>query len=59
VKDKTLGELGNLYRIPAGTTLPCVVTLNVAADGRATIVRGPIDLPTTSDAIRRLAEVRP
>jgi hypothetical protein len=59
VKDRTLDELGPLYRIPSGTTLPCVVTLSVAADGRSTVVRGPVDLPTTSDAIRRLAEVRP
>ncbi len=59
VKDRTLDELGPLYRIPTGTTLPCVVTLAVGADGRSTVVRGPVDLPTTSDAIRRLAEVRP
>ena len=59
VKDRTLDELGTLYRIPSGTTLPCVVTLAVAADGRSTVMRGPVELPTTSDAIRRLTEVRP
>lgn len=60
VKDKTLGELGDEYRVPSGTTLPCVVTLKRSADGRnSTIVRGPVDLPSTSEAIRRLAEVLP
>lgn len=60
VKDKTLGELGDEYRVPSGTTLPCVITLKRSVDGRnSTIVRGPVDLPTTADAIRRLTEVLP
>lgn len=58
VKDKTLGELGDEYRVPSGTTLPCVVTLK-RTDRGMTVVRGPVDLPTTTDAIRKLAEVQP
>jgi hypothetical protein len=58
VKDKTLGELGDEYRVPSGTTLPCVVTLK-RTDSGMTVVRGPVDLPTTTDAIRRLMEVQP
>lgn len=58
VKDKTLGELGDEYRVPSGTTLPCVVTLK-RTDRGMTVVRGPVELPSTSEAIRRLTEVLP
>lgn len=55
VKDKTVGELGDEYRVPSGTTLPCVITLK-RTDRGMTVVRGPVELPTTSEAIRRLAQ---
>jgi hypothetical protein len=58
VKDKTLGELGDEYRVPTGTTLPCVVTLK-RSDRGMNVVRGPVDLPSSSEAIRRLTEVLP
>lgn len=56
VKDKTLGEIGDEYRVPSGITLPCVVTLR-RTDRGMTVVRGPVDLPSTTEAIRRLAQL--
>ncbi len=41
--------------IPVGTPLPCVVTLRIVADGKASKeARGPIPLPTTSAGIIQL-----
>jgi len=57
VKAYTVEELGDRYKLPSGTKLPCVLTLRVSADGKSsTIARDPIDLPTTSDGIRKLNE---
>lgn len=58
VKDKTLTDAGKLgLTLPVGQPLPTVVTLVVSADGtKSKVVRGPINLPTTSDGIRRLPE---
>lgn len=36
--------------LPAGTTLPCVVTLRTAPEG-STLLRGPVPLPTTGAAV--------
>lgn len=54
VKDFGTSDLNRLGLVlPSGTTLPCVVTLY--DDGKASrIVRGPIDLPATSEAILEL-----
>lgn len=53
-KDKTVTEAKALgVTLPAGSPLPCVVTLAVTPSG-SEIVRGPIALPTTADAIAKL-----
>lgn len=59
-KDKTLTEAAALRVVlPPGTVLPVVVTLRVSADGtNSELVRGPIPLPTTAEAIRLLPEVK-
>lgn len=58
IKDKTLTEAAQLgLSFPAGTKLPCVVTLQETADGKNhKIVRDAIALPTTGDGIRKLPE---
>lgn len=43
--------------LPPGTTLPCVITLRPRADGiHSDIVRGPIQLPSSSEGIEKLPE---
>lgn len=56
VKDFGVSDLNRLgVVLPSGSPLPCVVTLY--DDGRTSrIVRGPIALPTTSDAILGLPQ---
>lgn len=56
VKDFGLSDAIRLgAKLPDGTPLPCVVTLR--DDGTASrIVRGPVPLPTTSEAILELAK---
>ncbi|MFO0937815.1 MAG: hypothetical protein U0798_15025 [Gemmataceae bacterium] len=57
VKVYTAGEVADHYPLPNGTRLPCVLTLRISADGKSsTIAREPIDLPTSSDGIRKLNE---
>lgn len=55
MKDKTLTESVPLYRPPAGTALPFVVTLS-SGDTESKVIAGPVPLPTTSDGIRKLSE---
>lgn len=56
-KDKTqsaaAADLG--LTLPAGTPLPCVVTLTVA-DGVSRVARGPVPLPTTDAGVAALPE---
>lgn len=54
VSAKTVKEAANSLgiTIPAGTTLPCVVTVRNNPNGKtSTVVRGPIDLPGTGAGI--------
>lgn len=57
VKDKTVSEAALLgIDVPAGTEMPCVVTLRVSADGKqSSVARGPIPVPP-HDLITGLAE---
>lgn len=52
-KDYTLAEASEIVQIPPGTTLPCVITLDNA---KRTVLAGPVNLPTDSAGIRKLAE---
>jgi hypothetical protein len=55
-KDKTVTEAKALnLELPAGTQLPCVVTL-ATEGGVSKIVRGPVPLPLTDAAVRALPE---
>jgi hypothetical protein len=55
-KDKTTTEAKTLnLELPAGTQLPCVVTLSTEG-GVSKIVRGPVPLPLTDAAVRALPE---
>lgn len=58
VKDFVLSETPRLnVSIPAGTPMPCVLTLRVLPGGTTSeIVRGPVALPTTTEAITKLPE---
>lgn len=48
VKDFTLSDMNKTgYNLPAGTVLPCVVTL-VEKDGKSTVKRPPVPLPSGS-----------
>lgn len=56
-KDKTQSAASVVLGVtlPAGTVLPVVVPLQVAADGKSsTQVGDPVPLPTTSEGIRKL-----
>ena len=53
-KDYTLAEASTVVvHIPPGTTLPCVITLDAT---KRTVLAGPVNLPTDSAGIRKLAE---
>ena len=53
-KDYTLAEASAVVvHIPPGTTLPCVITLDAT---KRTVLAGPVNLPTDSAGIRKLAE---
>lgn len=54
VKEKTLAETVPIYKPPAGTTLPFVVTLSQTSPSK--VLAGPVELPTTADGIRELAK---
>jgi len=57
VKSYTVEEIAKWFELPNGTKLPAVLTLRISADGKKSqVVRDPIDLPTTSDGIRKLQE---
>lgn len=53
VKEATLEESTAVYQLPAGTVLPCVVTLLSAKD-KSKVISGPVVLPETSEAILAL-----
>ena len=53
VKEMTLTESLQYYKAPAGTVIPFVVTLDVA---NKKVLSGPVAMPTTDDAIRKLRE---
>lgn len=55
VKEMTLSESIATYKPPAGTAVPYCVTLGVV-DGKSKVVAGPVNLPTDSAGIRKLAE---
>jgi len=55
VKDMTLTESIGVYKVPAGTTIPMVVTLKIV-DDKSTVASGPIPLPTTSEGIKNLEQ---
>lgn len=58
IKDKTVSQARLLnVNLPAGTPLPCVVTLKINATG-SVIARGPVALPTTDDDIVALPEFK-
>ena len=58
IKDKTVTEAASPsvnVKLPSGTMLPVVVTLQIAADGMSsTIVRPAIPLPTTAAGVEAL-----
>lgn len=52
---KTLGA-----SIPNGTSLPAVLPLRIAADGKSSKeIPPPLPFPTTNDGVRKLMEVKP
>lgn len=53
VKEMTLTESLQYYKAPAGTVIPFVVTLDAA---NKKVLSGPVAMPTTDEAIRRLKE---
>lgn len=55
VKDFTAAEARPWFAVPAGTQLPCVVTLRVGATA-STVVRGPVPLPADNAGILKLTE---
>lgn len=61
VKDKTVTDAKKLgVSLPAGTQLPCVVTLKVDMDGgESSIVRQAVPLPSTEDEINKLTDDLP
>lgn len=56
VKDYTLAESASIYKLPSRTNLPCVLALS-SGPKESKVLAGPVNLPTTSDGIRKLAEV--
>lgn len=55
VKDYTLTESTAIYKLPSGTTLPCVVTIS-SGPKDSKVLAGPVPLPKTTDGIRKLGE---
>lgn len=57
-RDVTLTEAREKLKldIPAGTTIPAVVTLATTKDGPSKVLRGPVKIPTTGDEILKLPE---
>lgn len=55
VKEMTLDEIVSIYKVPSGTPVPFVVTLQETVNGSKVIV-GPVALPTTSDGIKDLVK---
>lgn len=53
VKEMTLTESLQYYKAPAGTVIPFVVTIDAA---NKKVLAGPVAMPTTDDAIRKLKE---
>lgn len=53
VKEMTLTESLQYYKAPAGTVIPFTVTLDVV---NKKLLAGPVAMPTTDEAIRKLRE---
>lgn len=61
VKDLPLNEVpskSGKSPIPDGTSLPCVLTLEIKGD-TSYVIPPPAALPTTNEAVRKLLEVKP
>lgn len=58
VKEMTLTESLPIYKAPAGTVIPFVVTLGVS-DTETKVIAGPVALPSDSAGIDKLAEGLP
>lgn len=53
VKEMTLTESLAVYKAPAGTVIPYVVTIDAA---NKKLLAGPVAMPTTDEAVRKLKE---
>lgn len=53
VKEMTLTESLQYYRAPAGTVIPYTVTIDPVGKK---VIAGPVAMPTTDDAVRKLRE---